>query len=222
MLGIGGGYKMFPLLFVLPTAFYFEEKMLARIKLIFTGFMPFILFMLPFVGSSAFRGMVFSPKSQKMLFMGWNITGAQVIYPFMLGLIIIYLIAYYSGKRYKLENYIYSILLLIFSVTHYHPQWFLWITPFVIIYLIENKYKFWEISLFFVLSWVVLTMFFEPSLSYGMFYPLNRNLQNAVGLSEIVGKYTDVNQLSSLIRSIFAGCAIFLASRFYQNYQDER
>jgi len=215
--GIGGSYKMFPLLFILPAAFYFKEKLGQRMKLIIIGFLPFVITVLPFLSSAAFRGMVFSSKSQKMLFMQFPITGAVSLYPFILGLTIIYLIAYYSGKKYKLEYYLYSILLLIFSVTHYHPQWFLWITPFIILQVIRNSFKYWEISAYFIFSWLVLTLLFEPSLSYGMFYPINENLKDVVGLGELLGKYTNINQLSSLIRSVFAGGALYLSYKLFFN-----
>jgi hypothetical protein len=214
-LGVGGGYKMFPLLLILPAACVFSKNLRDRIKYIFVGFLPFILTILPFINSSAFRGMVFSPKSQKMLFMGWNVTGAEVIYPFILGLIIIYFISYYSANKYKIEYYMYSILLLIFSVTSYHPQWFLWLTPFIIWYLVYKNYKYWEIALVFIISWLILTLMFEPSLSYGMFYPVVKGVDKLPGLAEILAKYTDINQFNSLVRSVFAGAALYLITRFY-------
>lgn len=213
--GIGGSYKMFPLLFILPAAFYLRNKLGDRIKLIVVGFLPFVLSVLPFLSSSAFRAMVFSPKSQKMLYMGLPLTGGVVLYPFILGLTIIYLISYYSGKKYRFEYYLYSILLLVFSVTHYHPQWFLWITPFMILQLVRSRFKYWEISVYFIFSWLILTLLFEPSLSYGMFYPLKAGLKDAIGIGEMLGKYTNVNQLSSLIRSVFSGGALYLTYKLF-------
>lgn len=213
-LGIGGSYKMFPLLFIPAAAFVLGKTLKQRIKLLIFGFLPFFVLIAPFLSSKAFRSMVlFAPKSQKMLFMGWPVSGAEVVFPFILFLFIIYFLAYYSKKKIPLVTHFLAILLLIFSVTHYHPQWFLWITPFLIWELVENRFR--NILLVFILfvCWLVITLFFEPSLSLGLFNPLWPQLERAAGLSVLLGRYTDVFQFKSLVRSVFAATALFLIWR---------
>lgn len=209
-LGIGGSYKMYPLLLIPPAAFLLGDTFKLKIKLLLAGFIPFILTIMPFLNSAGFRQMVlFGPKNQKMLFMNWPLSGAEKIYPFVLILVFIYLYSYYSKKRVAIEIYFLSILLLIFSVTHFHPQWFLWVTPFIIWTLVKNSFKGVEIAILMFLSWFVITLFFEPSLSIGLFAPLWHNLANAKGLTEIFSKYTDVFQFKSIVRSAFAGASIY-------------
>lgn len=210
-LGIGASYKMFPLLLIPPAAFILGKSFWQRVKLICLGVLPFLVSILPFLPSKAFRAMVlFAPKSQKMLFMGWPVSGAEVVYPFILFLAIIYLFAYYLKKKTPLATYFLTIFLLILSVTHYHPQWFLWVTPFLIWELIENKFK--HKLLVFILfgCWLVITLLFEPSLSFGLFNPIWPELEKAQSLSVLLARYTDVFQLKSLVRSLFAAAAIFL------------
>jgi len=215
-LGIGGAYKMFPLLFILPLAFILGRTFWHRFKLAIVGFLPFFASILPFINSPAFRSMVlFSPKSQKMLFMGWPVSGAEVVYPFILFLIFFYLLAWFYPKRWPVFNYFMAILLLIFSVTHYHPQWFLWITPLLIWELVENKFKNLLLTLTLFVCWLIITLFFEPSLSLGLFNPLWPQLSQARGLTEILGQYTDVFQLKSLVRSVFAGSSVFFIWRLF-------
>jgi hypothetical protein len=153
--------------------------------------------------------MVFSPKSQKMLFMNLPVSGAEGIFPFIFLLAIIYFYSFYSKKMFPLTIYILSILLLILSITHYHPQWFLWATPFLIWELVENNFENWLLVFIIFMSWVAITLFFEPSLSVGLFSPLNPDLQNAKGLTEIFSKYFDVFQIKSIIRSVFAAASTF-------------
>jgi len=82
-LGIGGSYKMYPLLLIIPTALVFSDNFKQRIKYILLGFLPFIATIAPYIGSAAFRQMVlFTPKSQKMLYMGLPVSGAEVVFPF--------------------------------------------------------------------------------------------------------------------------------------------
>ena len=209
-LGIGGSYKLFPLLFILPVAFILEKDFVRRIELIIIGFLPFLLISAPFLGSSAYRQMVlFSPKSQKMLFMIWSVSGAEGVYPFVFILSIIYFYAYFLRDRLRVGFIFLAILLLIFSVTHYHPQWFLWVSPFLIWEMVRSDFKYWVLILIFMLSWLVITAFFEPSLSYGLFNPAWPSLEKARGAPEILGKYIDVFQIKSLVRSVFAGASLF-------------
>jgi len=220
-LGVGGSYKMYPLLLVLPLAFIGAKHLIPRLKLSILGFLPFILTIIPYLGSEAFRGMVlFSPKSQKMLFMGLNVSGAEVIYIFLAVLSILYAYLYYAKKNISLANIYISILLVIFSITHYHPQWFLWITPFLIYQQVRDNFKYWELVVTFMISWLIITLFFEASLSYGLFNPLFPILNNAKSLSELLITYTDVFQLKSLIRSVFAGFSFYYVYRLFKESSD--
>ena len=198
------------------AAFVLSKTFRQRVKLLFLGFLPFVLSIAPFLPSQAFRAMVlFSPKSQKMLFMGWPVSGAEVIYPFIIGLLVIYLFAYFSQKKIHLVNYFLAVFLLIFSVTHYHPQWVLCITPFLIWELVANKFKNLLLTIILFVSWLMITFLFEPSLSLGLFNPLWPQLNQAPDLSVLLSRYFDVFQFKSLVRSVFAGAAAFLIWRLF-------
>lgn len=210
-LGIGGSYKLYPLFFVIPLAFMFGKTLKQKAKLIGIGIAPFIAFSLPFLSSPGFRQMVlFSPKSEKMLYMQFPVSGAEGLYPFIMGLMIFFLIAYYKRTKLQLADYFLGILLLTFSITHYHPQWFLWITPFLAYKLVQTDFKVGLVISVFVLSWLYIVFTFDPSLSYGLFNPLWPNLGDAtVGLTDVISKFTDANMVRSVVRSAFAGTAIY-------------
>lgn len=209
-LGIGAGYKVYPLLLVLPAAFILGTTFWKKVKLAFIGVLPFLAISLPFINSTGYRQMVlFGPKSGKELFMIWNVSGAEGIFPFILILTIIYLMAFYLKKKLSAEYYFLSILLLTLSVTHYHPQWFLWVTPFLVWELVENNFRYLALVAIILISWFIIMLFFEPSLSIGLFAPVWPNLTKAPGLTEIVSRYTDVANFKSIVRSVFAGASLF-------------
>lgn len=214
-LGIGGSYKMFPLLFIIPAALVFKEKLSERIKLVVAGFFPFLLFSLPFFTSPAFRAMVFSPKSQKVLFMKLPVSGAEAIFPFVLLLTVLYFVAFYQRKRLSVEHCFLTIVLLILSLTHYHPQWYLWVTPFLVIELVRKNLKNWLLILVLFFSWLFITLTFEPSLSVGLFRPIWPQLGDAPGLSDLLDRHTDVFQIKSIVRSIFAGASLYLVHSLF-------
>jgi hypothetical protein len=165
----------------------------------------------PFLGSAAFRSMVLlNPKSQKMLFMIWKMSGAEGIYPFILILSLLYFISWYGRRKVSLKYFFLGALLLLFSTTHYHPQWFLWVTPFLLLEIVSNNFKHLLIVIILVSSWVIITLFFEPSLSIGLFNPIWPQLENAVGFSEIISKWFDTYQIKSVIRSVYAAASMYL------------
>jgi hypothetical protein len=209
-LGIGAAYKIYPLLLIPPAAFLLGETFWRKVKLISVGLLPYILAILPYLGSRGFRAMVlFGPKETKMLFMNWPVTAAEGVFPFILVLTIVYLMSYFSEKKLNIEIYFLSILLLIFSVTHYHPQWFLWVAPFLVWVMVAKSFKYIEIIIILTVSWIILTLFFESSLSWGLFAPVWPSLARAPGLTDILMKYIDVAQFKSVIRSAFAGASLF-------------
>lgn len=216
-LGVGGAYKIYPLLLIPPAAFLLEETFWKKVKLLTIGFLPYILTIAPYISSKGFRAMVlFGSKETKMLFMSWPVTAAEGVFPFILFLIVIYLTAYYLKKKIPVEISFLAILLLLFSVTDYHPQWFLWLTPFLIWALIKYSFKYAEIVIVMFLTWLIITLLFEASLSYGLFVPVWHNLQNAPSLADYLVKVTDVFQFRSIVRSIFAGGAAYYLYNLYR------
>lgn len=209
VMGVAASYKMYPLFLLFPLAFLGSDKLIERLKILAVGLAPFVFFIAPYITSSAFRAQVFSPKSQKMLYMGWPLSGAEVVYPFVIFVGFIYFFAYYSRRKVDLAVYFLAILLATFSVTHFHPQWFLWAAPFLVWELVENKFKNWALVTTIFVCWLIITLFFEPSLTYGLFNPIWPQLDKAVGLSDIVGRYTNVYQLKSLVRSVLAASSAF-------------
>lgn len=218
-LGVGGAYKMYPLLLVPAAAFFFGRNFWDKIKFLTVGFTPYIITIIPFLGSSGFRTMVLTgSKETKMLFMNWPVTAAEGIFPFVLLIIIIYLISYYKNRKLNVEVIFLSIVLMLLSVMSYHPQWFLWVTPFLIWALVNSSLKYIELVVSLFAAWLIITLLFEASLSYGLFTPIWHNLVNAPSLSIAFSKVADVFQFRSIIRSIFAGASLFYLYRLYSDY----
>ena len=211
MLGIAGSLKMYALLFILPAAFLMNKNLLGRLKLIVIGFLPYVLTVGPFAFSKGFRQLVLlNPESQKVLFMRLPLSGAEGVLVFMMFLVFIYIFSYYETEKISPNNYFGSIMLLLFSTTHFHPQWFLWATPFLVIFLTKNNYSYSMVVLLLIAAWAGITFLFEPSLNYALFASLKPEIANGVAVSSIVSKYYDANLLKSVIRSIFAGASLYL------------
>lgn len=210
-IGVAGSFKIYPLLLIPPLAFASSKDLWPRLKYLALGFLPFLITIAPYISSPAFRQMVLlSPKNQKMLFLGLPVSGAEVLYPFLIILFLIYFHSLYSKQTFELYEYFLIILLTMFSVSNFHPQWFLWITPFLIIYLIKYNFKYTLLVASLLGSWLVLTLLFESSLSYGLFNPIFPKLKDAKSLAEVFSTSEMLFKFKSIIRSFFTAASIFI------------
>lgn len=214
LFGIAAGYKTYPILLALPLVFLFGAAMKQKIYYFLLLVAPYILTSLPFLTTEAYRrNILFNSKNTKFLFMTLPVSGAEVLYIFILGLVFIILTAAYRKIELK-QFWIYplSVMLLFLSVTHYHPQWALWAVPFLIMLWVYSKWSRWLLVILFVL-YIGIIFTFEASLSYSLFGPLFPSSHSLPSLTTILTSYTDpamVNQLKSLIRSAFAGISLWL------------
>ena len=205
-LGVGGAYKMFPLFFLPLLAVAGGKDLMGKLKLFVFGLAPYLLTIMPFLGSASFRqNVLFSNQSQKMLFAKIPVSGAEYLSVFLV--LYVFLILFSLVRKIDLWKWFFMTMLLFFSVTHYHPQWFLWLTPFLIIFWLEYPHlKFIPIVL--LGCWFLIMIFFEPSLSIALFAPVFPQLTRIVPFSVALSRIYDIYQFRSLIRSIFAGTCL--------------
>lgn len=211
MIGLGTAFKSYPL-FLLPFVVLAAGKgIFTKIKTALAGLIPYFLTILPFLSSVAFKYMVFGPKSQKMFYMEWMLTSAEGIYPFVL----FYTFLVFHASRHKdlagnLWKYFLAYFLIFLSVTHYHPQWFLWLSPFLIIELVTNDFKnlWFTLLLFSIYVFIIFT--FDNSLSVGLFALVNPSLADFPGIINLIAGKFDINFVKSVARSVFAGTSLYL------------
>ncbi len=207
-LGVGGAYKMFPLLF-LPFLIMTEGRNpKQKLDLLLFGILPYLFSLAPFINSSVFRQIVlFSNQSQKMFFAKIPVSGAEYLSLFTLLYVFLFVLS--LTKKGELWQWFLAVLLIFFSVTHYHPQWFLWIAPFLVIFMVEYPHLIiLPLTLFF--SWLLITFLFEPSLSVALLAPISPSLTKLPPLTTVINPYYDVFQLKSFLRSVFAGVALLM------------
>lgn len=210
-LGIGGALKMFPFFFLPFLVLILGKNYWEKAKLSVFGILPYFLSTLPFISSPAFRQVsLFSAQSQKMLHMILPVSGAEGIYIFVFLFSVLIILAGYNPNRTKsLWWYFLGVMFLFFSVTHYHPQWFLWLTPLLVMEMVKNRFAYLWLDIILFASWLFITLTFEPSLNFGLFAPLKPELLNLSGVFEGI-RFYDIFQLKSIVRSLFAASSLGL------------
>jgi len=210
-LGIGGGFKLFPLLFIPIFSLVLGEKLIERLKLLGLGLLSYGIIILPyFLHSPIYRvTAVMANQASKMLYMTLPVTAAEGIPVFLLGY---FLLLFVANKKCGQKSYLWrlglALTLLFISVTHYHPQWFLWATPFLIWLMVEFGDKYVYPILFILVGFIVHLLFFDPSLHLGLLAPIFPTLSQLKPLEGIL--FFDQFMLRNIFRALTAATSIYL------------
>ncbi|WKZ26011.1 MAG: glycosyltransferase 87 family protein [bacterium] len=222
LLGLGAGFKIFPLLFIVPLAF-FKQSWWERIKILFTSGITYALFAYPFIMSEGFRKTaLLASQTTKSFYAQIPVSGGQSVILFLVAVIFLYIFYFYHKTRIEfLWQRFFSVLLIFFIFTHSHPQWLLWITPFLIIDLVVSKFKHWPLLLGIFISFIMLVTFFDPGLSIWLFAPINPSLYGQAGIWSQLGLNLDVNLMRSLFHSVFVGIAVYYIYYYFRIKKNE-
>lgn len=193
-IAVAASYKPFPL-FLLP----FLPG--SKIKNISIGIAVYVGLMAPYLRSVGFRQYaLLASQTDKIIYARLPISGAQYIPLFFFGLMGLFWWNYFRPKSLPLWAWLGAVFLLFYSVTHFHPQWFTWGSPFLLLALLYVPRSRFPILVLFG-AYVLTTFLFEPSLTFGLF-GINFDLAHALSV------HYPPDQLASLARAALAGSAI--------------
>ena len=209
-LGIGASFKVFPFLFLIPLA-ALTRSWQGRFKVLAVGVAPYILTILPFLSSSGFRtNALLANQLNKSFYSQIPVSGGESIILFLAALVLFYLIFLHQKlERINLWQSFFIILLVFFIFTHFHPQWFLWLSPFLVIEMVKSQLKNILVSTTLLISWFMMLFFFDASLTLGIFAPINPVLYQSKTLWELLSINIDYNFTRSILQTFFAGSAIY-------------
>ncbi len=211
-LGLGGAIKFFPFLLI-PYLLGLTKSVKEKILILGISLLPYFLTVIPYLELKDFRQNAFlAPQISKSLYASIPLSGGESIF-MVLGILVFLYLLFFSKERAKNDFLSFSLvsLLLLLAFTHFHVQWFLWVMPFLILWMIDNLQFANKLAIWGILTSLILMIFsFEASLQMRLFAPLIPNLADAKGLSEILSS-SQVIFLKSLAASIFASCTIFLS-----------
>lgn len=216
LLGIGATFKIYPLYFLIPLA-ALQASWGERIKTVVLGALPYILIILPFLPSRGYRSYaLFAGQIFKSFYAQIPISGGESIILFPALVIFFYLLfIVIKPVRENLWQAFFIIILLFLMLTHYHPQWFLWVTPFLIIDMVKNNFKNLLPMFLAFGSFFGLLFFFEQSLTLGLFSPIWHNLYNGQSLFEILKLHPDYNFSRSILQTILAGSGLYFIYQYF-------
>ncbi|MCL4418085.1 MAG: hypothetical protein M1365_15605 [Actinobacteria bacterium] len=219
ILGFGIAFKLSPIFLVIPLL-VLGKTYWEKIKLSIFCFIPYLVSITPYIFSKSFRATaLFANQSSKSLYANVSVSGGEAILLFPLFLIFFYLFIWANKIKAEIWKLYLVPLLLFFIFTHFHPQWLIWVTPLLILGLVKNEFKTLLPNLLIILTWLISLFFFDPSLTIGIFAPIDPKLSSLPSLWELLHINLDYNLCRSLIQTVFAAAALYL---IYQHLVVER
>lgn len=214
-LGFGIAFKIFPLFLVIPLLILgknYQEKF----RLFALSILPYLLSIAPYLSSSSFKSTaLFANQSSKSLYSGIPVSGGEAIILFPAFLLFFYLVIWFNKLQINIWKIFLTPLLLFFIFTHFHPQWLLWITPFLILDLVKSGSRNLFPVILIFLSWFGSLFFFDPSLTVGIFAPIINGSDKIPSIWEILSINVDYNFARSIIQTIFVSASFYLIFQFF-------
>lgn len=194
-LGFAASFKPFPL-FLLPFLPGSKPK-----NIIF-GIITYVLLMSPYLGSAGYRQYaLLAPQTDKLVYSKILVSGSQYLPLFFVGLFLLFWYNFFYQESRQTFTWFAAVGLIFYSLTHYHPQWFVWIAPALVL-MFANYPKSRLPQLGMLATYTLIVLLFEPSLNFGLF-----NID--FSLFSFINRFYPADQLSSLARAFFAACAFF-------------
>lgn len=215
LFGIGGSIKNYPLIWAIILGLvYVKATWIKKVSLVLTSFLVYIATMLPFLSQSYFRQEVLYSGLSVRMFDGMIDIGfgdKLLLVPLLLVFIALIGIKREFGRSLKgITTILLTSTLIILGLTHFHPQWFIWIMPFASILLSISKDKSWWFWFLLPSIAIIILLFEDKFLYWGLFSPINPNLMNLPYINETLrAEGVDVLLLNNICHSIIAGIAFY-------------
>lgn len=194
-----------------------EPKTNSKLKLLlssslslFVGVIVYILGILPFISSTAYRHYaLFADQINKTIHAGVEISTGTIIPFFFIALTLVYF-QFLEKRKTTLQSVI-LVLLASLVFTNFHPQWLVWAMPFI---LLQQKGD-WYFTFLCLLGWFLVLFSFDNTLHLGSVINSSLEIPKQVATADIFQK------LILLGRALLISCLLWLFSTDLAN-KDEK
>ncbi|MBI2939041.1 MAG: hypothetical protein HYY04_01280 [Chloroflexi bacterium] len=137
LLGLGAAFKSYPLFLVLPFGFLLCPRKRDLARFVALGAAPFVVAIVPFLPSAAFRlGVLLNPEAQR-IFAGIPGVGPAGISPFIAGYVALLTVLAYRRSATRpapipLPVIAFLVVGLMLGASNWPFYWMVWLTPFVV------------------------------------------------------------------------------------------
>jgi Gpi18-like mannosyltransferase len=226
-LGIAAALKLYAFLLLPLLILTFPNRNRTQLKLILFAIVPYLASILPDTINSWPTLLPFNTFSARQsqyvlgmqLNLGMNTSGSiDILYVFILlyGLLVLF---QYGNKASRLEDlwkYMLGVLMLYFVTSTFHPQYFLWVVPFVGL-AIGSDARYLKPHLLQIICFVAYTFYTGAPAAGMLFIPLSPFLAASMSPYELISAYMPASLLVGAARSIFSAIGVWIIYMTYRS-----
>ncbi len=227
LLGAGAAARFFPAFLAPFYAFAFRRSRRELVLLIggLAGFWLVIeLSMLIITGSSPTLTLLNRYPHVEYLFdmsLAPGVGGRLFVFPFGYSLLLLWFIDRGSRSPNEYLPIAAAVMLVLFALTHFHPQYSIWIVPFLVLTMYQDG----QLITYHGLQIVLLGLFtlqFGPSATWDLFQPLaGGTLSRLPDPMNIVGAFVPVDIFLGVVRSLFTALSLWMAFLILRRHRND-
>ena len=211
VLGLAAGIKVFPLL-LLPYYLVLDQRNIKeRAVGVFVAIAGFLICLAPIITSTVALKSIFLSNLTGGVFQARISLGSSMFIPiYVCGwLLLLILIAIKTINKPSLESAIFLVLGTLLGLSSFNPQWMVWIMPFLLILICEEKVG-WKEALGMMISYVAVVFLIDDSfVSVGLLRAINNTFATLTSIRYYFDKIGIGSQLQGAFNALLVAL-IFL------------
>lgn len=210
MLGLAAGFKIYPLLFA-PFLALFGKNLKEKIWI---GIIPFLIFgaiSLPFISTAFIQSTLISGLTTRIFSPSFSVGFGESIIVGIVAMVGLFCYAAIFNKKPDLIKYWIILFAAIFSFSHFHVQWLLWIAPFLTILAVEEKEIAWLIFIIFASAISIPVFYQDRFMSIDLLRIYSLYFDMLPTPFTVLQKVYDPYGFQSILHSVMAGGTIVLS-----------
>jgi hypothetical protein len=215
VLGVAASFKTYPLLLLPFLSILGGKRLKDKFRVFVLGLIPYGLTCLPYLTSLPFRqSVLFSGLSQRLFQAGIPLGFGENLIIFITALVFLFFLGLrlLGENQEKIIGLVLASLLLIFALSHFHPQWIIWILPLLTIVLVKKPRLFFPQVLFYLAFLGIVFLLDDRAQLLGLLLPINPSFVGVPSFFEVLRDRNIINPflVQSLAHSFLAGTAFWL------------
>ena len=217
-IGLAASFKLYPLLFV-PFLFLKARSTKEKVLSVLIPVGILVAVIIPFWSQSFVQSALVSGLSTRIFSPGITIGFGESI---IVGLFLLSALFFYAflfdeqssplrGKKIKLFNYFVALLFIIFSFSHFHISWLLWIAPFLVILVIKKPNLGWPIFFWAIFAISIPLLYADRSMSLSLFRIYTSWFDLLPTPFTVMLKFYDPYNFQGILHSALAGLSAVIA-----------
>ncbi len=215
-LGLAVVIRFYPLILLPFFVVILGRKLWRRLELVFWGLVPLgIITVLGklFSGENEISTLLGTHYSDFLLSMGFHLgfVGDYVfIFPLAFTVLLLYTCFHTDHSFANLWKSTLVLLLTFFATSFFHAHYFMWLMPFLVLQMAEDK-RFLKLFGIQVLCFAVYTFQWKKAFAGQLFAPINPSYFLSLRSPfEIINQYYPAGQFIGIFRSIFSGVCFWM------------